>query len=461
MGYMRDLLNRRLDGFTIPAASQAAAALQPFMAKLRQNSGDVTILVIGDSTGAQETMDDSHPYWVYRFLQLLRADWPAYSSKYVRWNSANSAYNLPNVGLTTVTAGTGANSINLYNFSIPGTTWPYAFNPSIFETGVGAVQPDLVIFNFSHNEGSTQGNSGSGGGFYGQFRDRATAAIEQIRLHFPGATVALVSQNPEPATSAIPLLQTYRAQKLREIAHRSGYAFIDANQALRDAGAGTVLASPYADGYTYSDGVHPNAAGSELWAATVKDSFRYLPGVQPSPQRPPTLTEFVDNLLTNGDFADWAPNGPAGWTASNATLSQDTANVRSGQWGARAVVAATGTASYIEQAVPCKDLAGHWVTLAALMYVPATQDGAGSQLPQLALTDLSTLNQGSQPFQINQYHGSFRWQQVTARIPATATTFRARIYVNPGTTAFGDVTIDRVILTRGLSPKDMDGLDRA
>lgn len=402
-------------------------------------------------------MDNTHPYWVYRFIQLLQADWPTYSLKYARWDSNNAGYKIPNTagGLTTLTSGTGSNSINVWNGSVPGTTYDYFMYSSIKEALIGAIQPDLVIFNHGHNEGATLGNGNTTGGFYGQYRDRATVAIEQFRLLWPQAAILLVSQNPEPNTTAIPLLQTYRSQVLRELAQRRGYGFIDVNQAFRDAGGAN--ADNASNPYVYTDGVHPNALGSEIWAAEVKKHFVFRRGVAPAPCSLPSLTEAADNLMLNGAFASWATTLPDNWVGTNVTANQDITNFRNGTYGCRLVPAAFGSASYIEQTINCKSLAGQWVTLSALSYTPNSQDNSGSVLGQIALLDGAN-TAASQPWKATQVHNSWVWSQVSCRIRTAATTLRIRLYCNPTTSSYGDITFARAVLTRGMLPKDMAGL---
>lgn len=401
----------------LSVADTGADSTQRLMAVLRNETSDASILVVGDSTGNEPSE------WVYRLTGLLASQWPSWTVHYRLWNDASGSYD-PAVSIQT---GTGSRTLTIYNASVAGFTTNSWLGPRA-EAAIFALDPKLTIISLGHNEQADAG----------LWHGRYVALTEEITQRLPGTDLLLILQNPATANAN----QQARNEVYREIAARRGYGLVDVQQAFLDTGN--------APGLTV-DGIHPNTAGSILWADTVAAAFVHQPR-SPRPQLPSSLTEAADNLLVNGGFDDFGAPVPAHWEVSNATCSKDTVDFESGRAagprGAYAVkLTATGSGSLLSQYVPVRRAAGHWVTLAVRLRVPpgsaatvgriAISDSAGSSV---ALAEVTS-------------HGRWRWAVVSRFIAPGATYCRALIYCDTGNTG-ATITVDRAIMTIGKFPHD-------
>lgn len=142
-----------------------------------------------------------------------------------------------------ITIGAGQNApIHIWNGSVTGSTGDYAVD----NAAKIAHKADLVVVNYGHNY-------------------KSSWAAETITLRLVretdqriGATAMLfIIQNPQQPESGY---STDVRNQIRSMTTEAGYEFVDVYQAFKDTGnvGGLML-----------DSVHPNPAGSKVWADTI------------------------------------------------------------------------------------------------------------------------------------------------------------------------------------------------
>lgn len=400
----------------ITAAEAGIDSTQRLMAVLRNETADSSVLFVGDSTGNEPTE------WIYLLTGLVAAQWPRWTVNYRLWNGTSSTYD-PAV---TIQAGTGPRTLTIYNASIAGTRTD-SWLGSRADAALFTLDPKMVVVSLGHNEQDIAPSVWHG---------RYAALTEEISLRLPGADLLLILQNPATGNAR----QQARAEIYREIAARRGYGLVDVQQAFLDTGnaAGLTL-----------DGIHPNPAGSALWAATVAKAFVYQAGRSPRPQLPSSLTEASENLLTNGTFAAFSGAVPDGWTATAATCTKDTTDYESGN-GYSVKLTANGTATAdLSQYIPVRRVRGQWVTLAVRIRVPVGSTAAvgrvGISAGGVSSIDLGAPDDGAR--------GRFRWAVMSHFVPVGAANCRALLYIDSGT-GTGTCSIDRAWMGVGKFPRD-------
>lgn len=404
-------------GNTIKAsyARSGVDATQRLMAILKNETADTSMLVVGDSTGNETTE------WVYLLAGQIADDWPTWTVLYRLWNDGAGAYD----SAVTIQTGTGSRTLTIYNASVAGFTSD-SWLGSRADTALYALDPKLVVISLGHNEQIIAAELWHG---------RYVALTESISDRLPGADLLTILQNPATANTR----QQERAEIYREIATRRGYGLIDVQQAFLD--------TPSWQTALIADGIHPNTAGSQLWAATVKPAFTYQPNLPPRPQKPSSFTEAAEQLLVNGDFSAFGSSVPDAWQVTNATCSKDTTNYESAN-GYSCKVTATGAGASLYQYIPISRAKGRWVTVAVRIRVPA--GSSTSTTGRVAITDSNgsstQLGYGDNTGAM----GRFRWVVVSRYVAATATNCRVLIYAD--TAGSGNVSIDRVIMTTGKFP---------
>lgn len=160
-------------------------------------------------------------------------------------------------GLTWTRSGSGitlttlAPLLTVLNGAMPGQGLSYFDDNTRRPKMVKAVS-DVLIVSTGHNEAAADLSSA-----YTTFITNALAISA-------GQQVVLSTQNPKSSDQATYRLQNFNQNKVRQIAGAKGWPVIDAFQAFIDSGVPDTLVS---------DGTHPNATGSALWAATAVATF--------------------------------------------------------------------------------------------------------------------------------------------------------------------------------------------
>jgi hypothetical protein len=133
-----------MDAVTLAAAIAAAhklprrSMLSVLTGRMKRNTEDVVLSVLGDSTGNDTTE------WVRLVASWLASRYPAYTVLHRLWNDTNQNYDTA----TTVQTGNGSHTLTIYNASTPGM----AANYSTARLGAQVpVTPTAFIINYGHN----------------------------------------------------------------------------------------------------------------------------------------------------------------------------------------------------------------------------------------------------------------------------------------------------------------------
>lgn len=416
--------------------SGGVEATQRLMRKLDAEVSDASILVIGDSTG------DGSTDWVYRLTEALADDWPEWSVDYRLAVDGSSAYS----AATSVQVGSGARTLTVYNASIPGYHALH-FQGTRAGWAIFPLEPDLIFISLGHNEASTPESL---------IHSRMVSLTESVTERLSG-DVILVAQNPATADEN----QQVRAQVYRDIATARGFGFIDVMKAFLDTGA--------APGLT-TDGIHPNTAGSTLWAATVHAAFQYQPAIVPKPQPPSPLTSAGPQLLINGDFASLPDHSLSAlayggwWADANTAITQDATNYESPRGYGIKLTATAAALARFGQRIKAHAYRNQWVTVAWRVFIPSGQ----AQTVGWIYLDDGVGNSTAIPGTYS--GGAFQWIIASVKVGATATDLDTLLLLSGINAAAANVTVDRVILTLGKFPRatpenlgratlaDLDGL---
>ncbi|MER8506719.1 hypothetical protein NKH91_17815 [Mesorhizobium sp. M0894] len=400
--------------------------------KILANISDVTIQVIGDSTGNDDTD------WVRPWSQWLASLYPDKTVKYYLWDESLSGYRAP----VTLGVGTGAHTIYIYNGSQSGAPPNYFFG-SYYAVAIGAITPDLVIWNHGHNV-----TTDSDPATRGQFLN----AMEWIKRVRPNAAHVITMQNPRRDDTGSDL-QIHVAQAL---AAQYGDSVVDVYDRFIAA------AKPPE---WYADNVHPNATGQAVWTEIVKQAWSgCLPAtIAPNAAFTNTRAQNLLNLDASGVdqgygyFKNYINGTPAGWTVQGgATFAKDLA-IFDAEMGDTFSVKITGAAalagaqrSLSAPALTMLKAAG-FGTLAIRKYVPPASDQAAGRTAFLQ-SGTGAVNCQSQPDIYRQ--GKWVWDILASQPAGGLITFATpRIYTN--TSAIASVVhVGRVVLVAGAVPRD-------
>lgn len=143
-------------------------------------------------------------------------------------------------------AATAAQTLRVFNGSMSGSRLTYQADRLALMLPSA---PDLVLISSCHNYGTTEP---------GTYVDEVETFVEQVLDLHPEAGVAVSSQNPQKAPAANPSGHHRRLAALRPVVLRHGWGYIAAFEAFR-------AQADKGDSMIAADGVHPVAAGSQLW----------------------------------------------------------------------------------------------------------------------------------------------------------------------------------------------------
>lgn len=216
--------------------------------KIDEEISDTAILVLGDSTGAENTP----ARWPRLLANTIAAQWPRQTVIYHPWDDASKTY--PGGSVITVQTGASGRTIHIYNVSVSGQVVGYAYNTVGTITAGLAVDPDLIIWNYGHNSPQDLDN----------YRGLTHQAVNEYAARYPNAAMVITAQNPRATfTTGNTLTADYAPDQLRqranfEYAMAEGHPCVDVNASYRAYG-------DYNADFLV-DGLHPNASGSARWA---------------------------------------------------------------------------------------------------------------------------------------------------------------------------------------------------
>lgn len=219
--------------------------------RLRMGNEDVVWAHLGDSTGN----DPSE--WVYLVAKWLAARFPAYTVVHRLWNDTNQNYDPASKdngagGYTAgnVQTGTGARTLTIYNGSMPGGGAIYPMTRIALQI---PVQPHLVTISYGYNDGATTAAN---------YRPTHYALCRLVEDYAPQAGIVLMAQGARATTEAGFAANLARNQAIIDLAASEGYGLVNVTQEF--------LSTPgYSSTLIQGDGLHPNPAGSQVWAGAV------------------------------------------------------------------------------------------------------------------------------------------------------------------------------------------------
>jgi len=216
--------------------------LSAISGRMHRNRESVTLVVLGDSTG-NETFE-----WVYLTAQWLAAKYPAYTVLHRLWNDTNQNYD----SATTVHTGTGTHTLTIYNGSMPGANADYSVSRLALQV---PVIPQAIIISYGYNSSAVT------------YRPINYPLVRAIRESFPFAAIAITAQGPRVSSDPDYANGLLRQQSNIDLAQSEGLGLINVMQAFLDN-------PTYAADWLQVDGLHPNAAGMQVWRDEVVKHFR-------------------------------------------------------------------------------------------------------------------------------------------------------------------------------------------
>lgn len=145
----------------------------------------------------------------------------------------------------------GAPVLTIVNGAHPGANIAYLGNATRLPKMVPQYGQVVTFLSDSHNEGWITSS---------QFGTLYKTWVDQVRAKLPGSGICLMTQNPE--TTGALLNRVHMIRRYNILAMKTaGYDVLDIWQQFIDAGF---------PGSLMTDAVHPNTAGSTLWATYVK-----------------------------------------------------------------------------------------------------------------------------------------------------------------------------------------------
>lgn len=378
------------------------------LSQLENEITDLNIVLAGDSTG------DATTEWFYLLAEAVATAYPAWSIKYRPWNNGTLQY--PPASEVVIQTGTGARTLTFWNASVSGAV-ASMHGGANFNAVFEQVSPDLVFLSYGHNGGTSAIRQLS----------YFSAIIEPLQTRLQDIPVVIIGQNP----TTIDDTMSEKVEVLRALAGRNGYGFIDVHNAFLNAGVS--LPSLMADT------VHPNAAGSQLWADTVF-SFM-LPTNATATGVRHNNGAVIANYSTVAEFSRWI--------AVNCTVSKNTTYWETVAHSTQLATTVSGL-SYIYTNVVSSDdiisIRGEYVTVNARIRVPSgslSTTGRIDIYDDAGFTSAVGIQQGD----------GFITFSCTRKVDAAATYLQVYLYpaAETGTATY---QVDRLTVSVGLVPID-------
>ncbi|AMS03110.1 tail fiber protein [Gordonia phage Obliviate] len=428
----------------------AAAGTHRYLSLESEDLRDLNELWIGDSIGNEQV---EH---IYLLLGMRAALNP--SRTYV-YHLINPADGLSWLAPVTVQTGTGVGNAggpfttHIWNFAVSGMNASYAQGARY--ALLLATAPDIVVLLHGKNEGTTAGGSTDS-----HWRGQYLAFTETIRQDLPFADLVCVLQIPNRDDAEMAKKNRVYAQ----IAAMRGYGVIDLHRlflaAIKQAG-GTLSA------YMKSDGIHPTTSadapapnGSLLMAQLELPFWTFnRQGGAVRAQQSSALEGTADQLITNGDFADWTSTLPAGWEANNAIVTKD---ARAGYfepingvgYACRIQAVDASSAAYIRWSFSAAfrtKWAGKPITAIVRVRCDAKTPTDSPTQGRFGWTDgvQAAVNSGNYAYARDGFH----YRVLTFTPSPGASYLRLTLWADSALKADADVTIDRVWVVPGVLPR--------
>jgi hypothetical protein len=405
--------------------ARRVAALFAAKSSIQQNAGDVSLVVIGDSTGNETTE------WVYLFAQWLATQYLTHSVSYRLWNDAGNVYD----AAVAISTGSGSNTIRIWNASISGTQPLYLMGAKLSPAVTVTPAASLVVWNHGKNLVSAGADSLYRGGFI--------QGMDQVRRFLPGVAHAALRQSPNrDDNNMAPVVA-----QLDSIAHAyNDLALVDVYWKFIAAAKSPTL---------YLDNLHPSSAGSQLFLQAMQEAWTAA-----SIPTASAFAAFVSSLGTNlltgiTKFSDPAYTGglPSGWANTATTMTAD-ATVKDAGAAQSMKFVNTSAGANIYQQLDATALRGKTVTLAVRQYVPTGMSSTTGRIAILVNNGASVTT--SVAAVGNQANDGWRWLMIAGlAVPSDAVFLRAILYCDTATNVDSTVYFDRAIFVAGDLPRNI------
>jgi len=381
-------------------------------------NADFNILVIGDSTG-----NDAGD-WPRLFINWLASKYNTHTTKHYAFNIANNSYDTPSI----ISTGSGALSINLYNYCIAGAR-PTRSIGYEHTKAISDLSLDLIMWNHGQNVYGGLTNVHYIGEFF--------SAFEETRRSHPQVPTGIVLQNPRRDTD-------YMASVIDSLKYVAPYYgnTIDVYSEFLALSKDPSL---------YFDDIHPNDTGSTIYLNSVKTWWN---STLPTPN--PALTSVhSNNHLLNGDFSDWTGTVPTNWEAiSGVAVNKDTSIIEESSAYSAKLVGGLGMQQRITNTLRLDNLRGRTVFCCVRQYVP---NGMNNTTGRIYLRYFQGATSTTYTTRALTYGiGRFCWQMLgPVVIPSDVTEVRVMLYTDTSTLPTSTVYYDRAILVDTNKPRDM------
>ncbi|AUB46711.1 TPA: hypothetical protein NEX12_001756 [Klebsiella pneumoniae] len=405
--------------------TKALPHVAPLWQKVRSAQADAYIIILGDSTG------NSDFEWVYKWSTWVASKYPTHSVRY-RLFVDGSGWD-PEIVMST---GTTGRSIYIDNVSVPGSTERYyqgAMRSQIYNSGRTY---DLVILNYGHNEGTTVPELTIQAGF--------TEGVLAVKQDNPGAPVIVTAQNPR---RDFPDHSARAVSAWAKVAAVQGLGIIDVYSKFIELGVPESL---------YTDFIHPNAAGMDVWAGVAIEALNDNPAFQFDKVIETYTGPLRPNLAPNPAFNSWLSSLPVSWAVNSVAVSRDLSRRDSFAFSVKAEVLNTSSPLfYCDLSDYLFAFKGQWVTFAARIW---KNSGLSTNAGRLQISGTGMTAVASRT-KANEAENGWMWVVCHALLPKTITTLQIRLI--PGSTVGEYVHIDRCWFGVGLMPSDIDFINQS
>lgn len=416
-------------------ASAGTGVGKNVMQQLNLNVRDAYILVETDSTGVGLSR------WPYLSAIELGSMFPAYTVLFYNWNHATDTYTSP----STVSVGTGPNTLHWYNGEQSGSTIAYFLGsrrPNVYANR----NFDLIVQNYGHNQ--QIGIPGMADSIrLNNLIYRNIEAMSQLVQDQPDAEIAITLQNID---TSVAVFTNQQVEANLIAAKRLGLGIIDARSVFSwKNSTGTI-------GDWMVDPTHPNDVGSRVWTRVFIDSLRSP--IKTSGANVNTLAELTYNPIKNPRFVVWDINTdlPFGLMKSvNANVSRSNVQNETGNYCV-SVTSSDGSDCFIEFNLSDYIKSSgkkNPVTFAARIFTPSTNstESAGKVFINSSIAGVST---GEYP----EVRDGWVWRMVTIETKDIGNSTSLVASINCGNNT-DQLYIDRVICVDGRLIKDSEIAD--
>jgi hypothetical protein len=401
--------------------------------QIEARAADVDILIISDS------LMDARDEGGFRIAQAIQRRYPLHTVTYRTFDEAGNAWQTA----ATLQTGTSGRTIRIHN-SARSLSMPQRMMADRYANVVTGL-PGCTLVLWNHGKNISTPNR-----FDCEIRGEFMGPMEQVRLTWPNARHAVFYQPPNRDDDNMNPIYT----AIRNIATQRGSTrIIDVRKEFEAANLSPAL---------YTDNLHPNKAGSRLYARAFEKEWD-LASVVADAAVTSTLSVTATNRLLNGDFQTWSGAVPDNWTAvGSPTILKDTGNIDSAFGGAHSlkITNAGGAIGYVTQTVSAGNLTSlktaGFASLHSRVYETLGDANTGRVDVIVTAASLSGGSATYRTYNSGDQGGAWRSQVIAGiPIPSDATAVEVRAYAT-GTTVTGDIaSFSEMVLCDGHLPRTM------